>query len=104
MDYIEWFYNRLTQLRLQHNISARDMSLSMGQSESYINKIENKRALPSFTGFLYICDFFGITPREFFNEELPSSCKNRELVSVMEKLTPEQVEHLLLIAKDLAEK
>lgn len=49
MDYIEWFYQRLTALRIQKGVSARDMSLSLGQSESYINKIENKRTLPSFT-------------------------------------------------------
>ena len=30
------------------------MSLSLGQSESYINKIENRRTLPSMTGFLYL--------------------------------------------------
>ena len=41
MDYIEWFYNRLTQLRIQKGVSARDMSLSLGQSESYINKIDS---------------------------------------------------------------
>ena len=43
MDYIEFFYKRLAELRLQKGVSARDMSLSLGQSESYINKIENKR-------------------------------------------------------------
>ena len=67
MDYIEWFYQRLTQLRIQKSVSARDMSLSLGQSESYINKIENKRTLPSFTGFIYICEYFQITPKEFFD-------------------------------------
>ena len=45
-------------------VSARDMSLSLGQSESYINKIENKRTLPSMTGFFYICDYLNITPQE----------------------------------------
>ena len=60
MDYIEFFYKRLTDLRLQKGVSARDMSLSLGQSESYINKMENKRTLPSFTGFLYICEYFHI--------------------------------------------
>ena len=45
-------------------VSARDMSLSLGQSESYINKIENKRTLPSMTSFFYICDYLNITPQE----------------------------------------
>ena len=43
------------------------MSLSLGQSESYINNIENKRALPSMQMFLYICEFLEVEPSEFFN-------------------------------------
>ena len=38
MDYIDFFYKRITDLRIQKGVSARDMSLSLGQSESYINK------------------------------------------------------------------
>lgn len=60
----EMFCNRLIQLRQEKNISTRDMSLSLGQSESYINRIENGKMLPSMTVFFYICDYFGITPRE----------------------------------------
>ena len=56
MDYLEWFPERLAQLRIQKGVSARDMSLSLGQSESYINKIENRRTMPSMSGFLYICE------------------------------------------------
>ncbi len=74
MDYIEWFYKRLTQLRLQKGVSARDMSLSLGQSDSY--KMENKHSLPSFQGFVYICDYFGISPKEFFDDNSASPQKN----------------------------
>lgn len=101
MDYIEWFYNRLTELRIQKGVSARDMSLSLGQSESYINKIENRRTLPSFTGFIYICEFFGISPQEFFNTNAQSPQKTKELLAEIEKLSPEQTDHLLLLVKDL---
>lgn len=104
MDYIEWFYGRLTELRIQKGVSARDMSLSLGQSESYINKIENKRTLPSFTGFIYICEYFGITPQEFFNEQSSSPQKTKELLKELEKLTPEQAEHILQVVKDLNSK
>lgn len=47
MDYATWFPARLSQLRHQKGVSARDMSISLGQCESYINKIENRKALPS---------------------------------------------------------
>lgn len=104
MDSIEWFYARLTDLRIQKGVSARDMSLSLGQSESYINKIENRRTLPSFAGFLNICDFFDITPQEFFNDNAAAPQKTRELVRELEKLSPAQADHILQIVKDLNSK
>ena len=79
MDYIDLFYKRLIELRLQKGVSARDMSLSLGQSESYINKIENRRTLPSLQGFFYICDYLDITPGEFFNPNLNSPAKAKEI-------------------------
>ena len=39
MDYLDFFSQRLSELRTQKGVSARDMSLSLGQCESYINKI-----------------------------------------------------------------
>jgi len=101
MDHIERFYRRLTELRTQKGVSARDMSLSLGQSESYINKIENRRTLPSFSGFIYICEYFNISPREFFNYDAETPSKTQELMQELEKLSPKQREHILLLIKDL---
>ena len=104
MDYIDLFYKRLIELRLQKGVSARDMSLSLGQSESYINKIENRRTLPSLQGFFYICDYLDITPGEFFNFSLNSPAKAKEISSEIEGLSPLEAEHILLLIKDLKNK
>lgn len=104
MDYIDFFYKRLTELRLQKGVSARDMSLSLGQSESYINKIENKRTLPSMQGFFYICEYFDITPEEFFNPNMLSPSKTKEIFSKLQGLSPIQAEHILLLINDLKDK
>ena len=104
MDYIDWFYTRLTELRIQKGVSARDMSLSLGQSESYINKLENRRTLPSFSGFIYICEYFGITPQEFFDDKVSAPMKQKEFMVELEKLTPEQKDHILQIIKDITNK
>lgn len=104
MDYVEWFYGRLSELRTQKGVSARDMSLSLGQSESYINKIENGRSLPSMTGFFYICEYLGITPCDFFNAEAISPQKSKELLGEIEKLTSKQTEHILAVIKDISDK
>ena len=60
------FIKRLVALRVSKGASARDMSLSLGQSAGYINNIENGVNYPSMTVFFYICDYLGISPKEFF--------------------------------------
>lgn len=97
------FYKRLIQLRLEKGVSARDMSLSLGQSESYINKIENRRTLPSLSGFIFICEYFDITPQEFFNFDDTSPKLTKEMADELQKLTPKQTEHILNIIKDINE-
>lgn len=101
MDYFEWFPKRVAELRTQKGVSARDMSLSLGQSESYVNKIENKRTMPSMAGFLYICEYFEITPQEFFNVNTLSPQKAREILQEIEKLSPTQAEHILQVIRDI---
>ena len=64
--YEEFFSRRLAQLRAQKGVSAREMSLAIGQNSSYINRIENQRAFPSMQGFFYICEYLGVTPGAFF--------------------------------------
>ena len=61
------FASRLSELRNAKAISAREMSLSLGQGAGYINNIENANNLPSMAMFFEICEFLGITPGEFFN-------------------------------------
>ena len=51
----EQFSKRLVELRMNKGVSARDMSLSIGQSAGYINNIENGVNFPSMTVFFYIC-------------------------------------------------
>lgn len=95
------FINRLVKLRHSKNVSARDMSLSLGQSESYINKIENHKALPSLTGFFYICDYFEITPSEFFDYEADSPTASNELMNEIKKLNHTEAAHVIEIVKDI---
>ncbi len=104
MDYTDWFSKRLSQLRIAKGVSARDMSLSLGQSESYINKIENKRTLPSMNGFFYICEFLEITPMEFFDIENDNPKLSSELLKEISLLPESKAAHILLVIKDLNKK
>lgn len=98
------FANRLSQLRIQHGTSARDMSLSLGQNSSYINKIETGKAMPSLEGFFYICEYLRIHPSDFFNTDTEYPARIRKLMQACQYLSGEQMDHILAIVNDLAKK
>lgn len=95
------FAQRLAALRIQKGVSARDMSLSIGQSAGYINNIENGVNLPSMTVFFYICDCLDVTPQEFFDLGTKSPSKANELFDTCRSLDEKQIDNLIAIAKDL---
>jgi len=101
VEYAQWFARRLSSLRMEKGVSARDMSLSLGQSASYINKIENQRTMPSMAGFFYICDYLGITPMEFFDWETQSPSLASEIKKEAKKLPPEKAAHVLQLLRDI---
>lgn len=97
----EWFSSRLTKLRTERKLSARDLSLSLGQSPGYINKIENNRSLPSMQVFFYICEYLKITPAEFFDQEITYPLLLNETISELKKMDSNQLEHILNVLKDI---
>jgi len=101
MDYEAFIAERIAQLRGQKGVSARDMSLSIGQSENYINMIENRRALPSVTVFFYICEYLGVSPQEFFEQGNAYPKLLGDLISVLKTLDEDALGNLLAIAKKI---
>jgi len=102
--YDEFFPLRLARLRNHKGSSARDMSLSIGQNENYINIIENKKSLPSMSGFFYICEYLKITPQEFFEEGNPNPAKLNEIISNLKKLDDNALASIAGVIKILATK
>lgn len=61
------FGAKLRALRKEKHVSAREMSLALGMSESFINRIECGRSYPSFEIFFEICRYFDMSPTDFFS-------------------------------------
>ena len=99
--YENFLPDRLAELRIQKGISARDMSLSLGQANNYINTIENRKSLPSMQSFFYICEFLNITPQEFFDEGNTNPQRLREFMNEAKKLNDNSLSYLLGIMKEL---
>jgi len=68
--YTQFLRDRIAQLRLQKNVSEYQMSLDLGRSKGYIQNISRGKSLPSVEGLFEICEYFGITPAQFFDQSL----------------------------------
>lgn len=98
------FSLRLAKLRAKKGVSARDMSLSIGQNPGYINNIETGKSMPSLTGIFYICDYLGISPAEFFDTSSDNPARLKELTGYLKQLDDSQLENVTAIVKGLIRK
>lgn len=104
MMYEDFFAERMASLRMKRNVSAREMSLAIGQNESYINRIENKQTFPSMQAFFYICEYFQITPKDFFDSGNPDPVRINDITKILYTLDDEQLEIIFNVAKGLSNK
>ena len=79
---------RITELRLQKNVSEYKMSLDLGQSRSYIQGISSGKVLPSMAMFLEICDYLDVTPAEFFSPGRAEAVLTQKVVQKVRELPP----------------
>ena len=100
----EFVRNRITELRLKADVSEYQMSLELGQNRSYVQSISSGRAMPSVAGFFNICDYFGITPIEFFDDSIKEPTLLNEVFNAMKNLGEDDLELIRSIAQRLNEK
>lgn len=99
------FSDRLRYLRNKRKISAREMSIALGQNVNYINLIENGKRFPSLQGFFAICEYLKISPAAFFDSEsfYSNQTKNyktiesekKDLILFIETLSDEQISSIM---------
>ena len=97
----EYVRERITQLRLQKGVSEYKMSYDLGHSRGYVNNISSGKTLPSMTEFFAICEYFGVTPVEFFNEELQTPALMKETQEALSCLSREDLALILATARRL---
>lgn len=99
--YEEDFPIRLAKLRTQKGVSARDMSLSIGQNPGYINNIETGKAFPSMSTFFYICEYLNISPMDFFDFGNSVPEKLNDIIADLKALSPKQLDGIATVIKEL---
>lgn len=102
--YEEFTQDRIATLRIQKGVTARDMSLSLGQNDSYINRIENKHTLPSLQVLFYICEYLKITPKEFFDEDMEYPVELNALIEDLKQLDANALASVSSVVKEILRK
>lgn len=69
MDYEQYLREKITSLRLEKNISEYHLSTELGRCKTYIQAITSGKSLPSFDAFFDLCEYFNLTPAEFFSPD-----------------------------------
>lgn len=95
---------RITRLRLQKGVSEYKMSYDLGRSRGYINNISSGKTLPSMTEFFAICEYFGITPVEFFDERAENPRLSKELLAALGELDEADLSLTLTVVRRLLKK
>ena len=99
----EYIRNRLTELRLKKNVSEYKMSYDLGHSKGYIQSISSGRAMPSMGEFLYICEYLGITPQQFFSEDIENPILLDKAIDAIKRLDEKDLIRITDLAERLAE-
>ena len=98
---LEGFSKNLTALRTAKGVSAREMSLFLGQCAGYINDIENGRTMPSLVMLFEICEYLQISPEQFFayTNNNADKTKSAALLDAINSLSAEDQKMLINIAE-----
>lgn len=97
--FCEFVSTRITELRLRKNVSEYQMSLDIGQNRTYIQNVSSRRSMPSLHALFKICNYFCITPVEFFDKTLDFPEIYTEAKKELCQLTPKDIEILLPVIK-----
>ena len=104
MDYEVFLRERITHLRLQENISEYKLSRDLNHSNSYIYNISAGRSLPPLKELFDICDYFHITPQQFFDTQSENPIMETELIKGFRTLNEEDQKLVLNLVTSLKEK
>lgn len=102
MEYLDFVRKRITELRMAKGIkSERELSRCLGKNELYIQHITTGKQNVGLISFFEICDYFEITPQEFFDPNLHNPSLVKEAINAIENLPDDDIRQLMELAKKL---
>ena len=95
------FIFKIGYYRNKKNLSARETSLQLGFSDSFINRIERHSVELKVSTWLKFLELVEITPQEFFYADPENYEKDKEIFDIIQSLSSEDKQTILALAKKL---
>lgn len=102
--YEDFVRERITQLRLKKGVSEYQMSYDLGHSRGYVYNISSGKALPPLKEFFSICEYFDISPADFFNTKTENPKLSSDTITLLEQLDENDLELAFGVIKRLSQK
>ena len=101
---LQFIRERISQQKKKKDVSEYKMSTDLGHSKSYMQSISSGRAAPSLSEFLYICEYLGVTPKEFFDVDIAEPQLVQKLYNLTRNMSEADLNVLINTAERLNSK
>ena len=95
-DYVR---KKISSLLTANGVSEYKLSLHLGHSKGYVQGITSGRANPPLSEISNICDYFGITLKDFFDEEAENPALVNQILDIIRNMDEEDLTAILGIVK-----
>lgn len=103
-DMEEKILERITQLRLQKDISEKKISRDIGKTSAYLSSMNKNKSMPSLRTLITICEYLGVSLSEFFDFlDNPYPIKINEIKNELLQFSEAELDGLLQFAKAVNE-
>lgn len=95
----EQILNRIAQLRIQNNITEAQLCRDIGKTPGYIASMTKNKSIPTFKTLYSICEYFGISLCQFFDEGIVYPLIINQIVDEFLKMNEEDLDTVYRVVK-----
>ena len=93
--------DKIDELRKQRGWSVNNLAMEAALTQSTVNNIFLRHSEPKLSTLRAICNAFGISLSQFFEEEERENITDEKLINELKSLSPEQKRAVYLILKSV---
>lgn len=96
----DYLVERIGYFRNKSNLSARELSLRVGKSPTYINQVESKNFTLSIPMLFNIIEALEISCEEFFSDDYMNYKQDKQILSLLKNLSVDRKKAFIDLMKN----